>query len=153
MGELIVRPSLKLIRTAYWFLTIVVLALVAAYYAAGWSKKFPLWVAFLPALLFLWPLKRHVSRQFTRLVVSEGKLKLETGVFNRSTRIMQLSKVQDVRVEQSFWQRLLNTGDLFVETAGETGQLELRHVDAPHDVSHRILEAAAGRPPSGGEGL
>jgi len=146
MEEITIRPSLKLIRLGYWVTGLVVAGSVAGYYAAGWSGQIPLWVAFLPGVLWLWPLRRHISRQCTRLAVSGGRLRLESGVFSRSTRLLPLSKVQDVRVEQTFWQRLLDTGDLFVETAGEAGQLSMSGVDAPHRVSKEILRAASGGP-------
>ncbi|MGQ9633587.1 MAG: PH domain-containing protein [Bryobacteraceae bacterium] len=94
-------------------------------------------------LLALWPLKQHIVSRFDRLVVTTDCLRLESRVLRRSSRVMQLSKVQDVRVEQTLWQRLLDTSDLYVEKAGEAGQLFMPNVDSPHEVSAFILSAAS----------
>jgi uncharacterized membrane protein YdbT with pleckstrin-like domain len=61
---------------------------------------------------------------------------------SRSTRTMEIHKVQDVRVDQSLTQRLLGTGNISIETAGETSRLTLVNIDRPQYVADRILEAA-----------
>lgn len=143
MESRIIRPSLKMVRAGY----LAVGLLVAGFYPAGlwanWFDELPWWAPALGLLLALWPLKRHIVSRFDRLVVTADRLRLESGVLRRSSRMIQLSKVQDVRVEQTLWQRLLDTGDLYVETAGEAGQLFLPNVDSPHEVSAFILSAAS----------
>ena len=55
---------------------------------------------------------------------------------------MELSRIQDVRVEQSLTQRLLGIGNITVETAGETGRVSMSNVDRPQDIADFILESA-----------
>ena len=55
---------------------------------------------------------------------------------------MEVAKVQDVRVEQSFMQRLLGIGTISIETAGETSRMTMAGVAQPHEVADYILEAA-----------
>jgi hypothetical protein len=53
---------------------------------------------------------------------------------------MELSKVQDVRYDQTLGQRMINTGDLSLETAGETSRIVMPSIDRPKEVAEHILE-------------
>ncbi len=145
-GEAVIRPSMKLIRAGYTAVFVVLFVCVLVYANSSASQTTPAWVAFLPALLFLWPLKYHLRNRFTQMVLSGDRLRYETGVLSRSKRNIQLSKVQDVRVEQNLAQRLLGIGNISVETAGETSLLTLRNVDNPDQVTEAILAAAHKHP-------
>ena len=87
----------------------------------------------------LWPGTRWLRRRFTNAVVSGDRLRYETGVTSKSTRTIQLSKLQDVRVFQGWLQRLLNIGDLSLETSGETSRLTIRNIDAPQTVADDLM--------------
>jgi uncharacterized membrane protein YdbT with pleckstrin-like domain len=95
-----------------------------------------------PALLLLWTAGRHLSLRFTTLTIEAGRLRFEQGVLSRSTRTMDLAKVQDVRVDQSLGQRILNLGNLTLETAGEAGILTMANIDRPRKIADAILVAA-----------
>jgi uncharacterized membrane protein YdbT with pleckstrin-like domain len=53
------------------------------------------------------------------------------GVFNKFTADSSLEKVNDVKMEQSFWGRVLNFGDINVLTASETGIDRLENIHDP----------------------
>jgi uncharacterized membrane protein YdbT with pleckstrin-like domain len=106
------------------------------YGAVHWGVS--LW----PAVLLLWPLKRHMQSRFTRLILTGDKLCYETGMLSRSKRLIQITKVQDVRVDQTLTQRMLGMGNLSLETAGETSRLVMRNVDSPDHVAESILHIA-----------
>jgi hypothetical protein len=56
---------------------------------------------------------------------------------------LDLAKIQDVRVDQTVGQRILNLGNLTLETAGETGSLTMPNIDSPRQVADRILNATS----------
>jgi len=87
----------------------------------------------------LWPGTRWLRRRFTKAVVSGDRLRYETGFTSTSPRTIQLSKLQDVRVVQGWLQRLLNIGDLSLETSGETSRLTIRNIDAPQTVADDLM--------------
>jgi membrane protein YdbS with pleckstrin-like domain len=141
MEDIVIKPSLKLIWVAYaaiFLLVVISLVLYAkdVYGTAPWG------VALWPALLLLWPLKRHIQSRFPRLILSGDKLCYETGMLARSKRLIQITKVQDVRVDQTLAQRMLGMGNLSLETAGETSRLVMRNVDSPDRVAEDILRIA-----------
>jgi len=86
--------------------------------------------------------KQHLAHRFKTLLVEEGKLRYQEGMLSRSTRTLELGKIQDVRVEQSVAQRLMGLGDLTLETAGETGRLSMTGIDQPQRVADTILALA-----------
>jgi len=100
------------------------------------------WLLVFPALLLLWTVSRHIRQRFSVIRIGGGKLRYETGMLSKNTRTMELSKIQDVRVEQSLVQRILNIGNLRIETAGETGGLSFANADRPQAIADYILEAA-----------
>jgi putative membrane protein len=82
-----------------------------------------------------------------KLTVSSDKLRFETGFLAKSTRTIQLAKVQDVRVDQSLKQRVFGVGTLSIETAGEGSRLAVGDIDQPQALADEIMrrsELAAG---------
>jgi uncharacterized membrane protein YdbT with pleckstrin-like domain len=64
------------------------------------------------------------------------------GLLSKTTRNIQLSKVQDVRVDQSLGQRMLGVGNISIETSGETSRLTVANIDSPHAVADEIIAAS-----------
>ncbi len=60
---------------------------------------------------------------------------------------MELAKVQDVRVDQTLGQRMLNIGDLSLETAGETSRIVMQSIDRPQEAADHILELSRAHHP------
>lgn len=149
MADIIVRPSMKFVKAGY-ILTVVVIAagviLTYKYEPMDW----PGWVSWLWLVLLLWPMKRHIQRRSITLTISGDKLRYETGMASRSCRIIQLPKVQDVRVIQSVGQRLLGVGDISIETAGENSRLLVQNLDRPRQLAEQITDASSHAPSAGG---
>jgi len=141
MPDTIIRPSTKLIKLTYW-LAILLAAVVLAYSYVDSAPRGIVWLLLLPALILVWAAGVHIARQFTKLTVTGDRLRYESGILSKSTRTMELVKVQDVRVDQSLGQRMLNLGNLSIETAGETSRMTIGNIDRPNEVAERILEAA-----------
>jgi putative membrane protein len=93
----------------------------------------------LPVLLLAWPGVRALRRRLTRTSISGDRLRYETGVASKSTRNIQLSKIQDVRVDQHLLQRIFNVGDLSIETAGEASRLTIHNVDNPQELADELM--------------
>ena len=140
---MVIRPSVKLIRIAY------VIALLLAIEAAiiGASEPTILgmpWQVLLliPALLAGHAGVRHIGRLGCKLAASGDRIRFETGILSKSTRVMELAKIQDVRVDQTLAQRVINVGRISLETAGETSRIEMPAIDRPHKIADHILELA-----------
>lgn len=141
-GPVVVRPSLRLVRPFYYlsFLSAAVLYGFINNRETGEARQ--LWPLIVPALLLLWTVRQHLRQHFHLLTIGGGKLRYETGMLSKSTRTMDLAKIQDVRVNQGLWQRIFGIGSIAIETAGETGGLTMANIDQPQTVADYILEAA-----------
>ena len=142
MSEMIIRPTMKFIFMGYAVAVLIVAALVIAMMRLQWPPWIPSawqpWIPWLPALLLLWPLKRHFSNRFTKMTILADRLRYETGILSRNTRTVQLSKVQDVTVHQRIGQRIFGVGDLSIETAGKSSWEAIVNIDRPQEIADHI---------------
>ena len=141
MPELTIQPTAKFIKAGAILAALIVLALEVAYLAA-WSGAVGPWAMAVPLLVLIWPAVRALRRKLTRTVITGDRLRYETGVAAKSTRNIQLSKIQDVRVDQRLMQRIFNVGDLSIETAGEASRLTIHSVDDPQALADEIMDRA-----------
>lgn len=130
---------MKFIKLAAGLAGVVVLGLEIAIFVV--SGGFSLLMA-IPPLLMLWPAIRAIERRLTRITVTGERLRYESGFFSKSTRTIQLPKIQDVRVDQGLLQRMWNVGNLSIETAGETSRLTIDNVDSPQELADELLNRA-----------
>jgi uncharacterized membrane protein YdbT with pleckstrin-like domain len=145
MADIVIRPSMKFIKAGYVCALLVVCAAVAVHYEYLVNRYPDQRYPYLPLaslLVLLWPIKRHLQRQTVKLTLAGDKLRYETGLTTKSMRLIQLSKVQDVRVIQSFWQRLFGVGDISIETAGENSRLVVGNLDGPRELAEQITDAS-----------
>jgi len=88
---------------------------------------------------------RLFQRQMTTVTVAGDRLRYESGAISKTTRTIQLSKVQDVRVDQRPMQRMFGVGNISIETAGEASRLTIPDVDKPQAVADEILNRSQGQ--------
>jgi uncharacterized membrane protein YdbT with pleckstrin-like domain len=135
--DLTIQPTAKFLKAGVILTVLIILAAEIAYLTVlgghpGW------WLA-IPWLLLLWPAVRALRRRLTKTTIAGDRLRYETGVASKSTRNIQLSKIQDVRVDQRLQQRIFNVGDLSIETAGESSRLTIHNVDDPQALADEIM--------------
>ncbi len=140
MADTVIRPSLKFVYAGYLIVFILVIAALVIHYNYLADQGHPPWLPVVFALLFLWPIQRTIRRLATKATITNDKIYYESGFVSKSTRIIQIAKIQDVRVNQSVGQRLTNIGDVWIETAGESSRLVLHNIDAPRALADRIIE-------------
>ena len=141
MSDLTIRPTLKFIKAGAILATVVFLGLEIAY-LVSWKDSLPGWFTLLPPLILLWPAARALRRQYMKVVISGDRLRYEVGAASKTTRNIQLNKLQDARVDQSMTQRMFNVGNLSIETAGEASRLTIANVDSPQALADEIMNRA-----------
>ncbi len=141
-----IRQSIKGVRAGYLLCLLLELAVLVLWL----MDKLPipaLAAAVLPALLAVFVVIRHIQRRMTRITISSDRLHYETGLVSKSTRTVELAKVQDVRVNMTLAQRVFNIGNVSLETAGSSSKIIMESIDRPQEVANHILDMArqAGR--------
>ena len=147
MDDLTIRPTAKFIMLRTVFAVLIFLAVEIVWYTQ-WSeqKQYP-FVPIIAPVVLLWPLPGAVRRQFTKTTISGDRLRFETGMFSKTTRTIQLSKLQDLRVEQTMTQRMFGVGNLSIETAGAASWEAIEDLDNPQAVADEIMSRAQHGPP------
>lgn len=139
------RASLKMVKLGYVLSLLLALA-IAVYLLAMDNRDDRMWALLgVPAILAFFVMLRHLRRTLTKLVIMDDRLRYESGLFTKTTRSLELAKIQDVRVDQTPGQRLLNIGDLSLETAGGTSRIAIFSIDRPQEAADRILELSRSR--------
>lgn len=140
-----VTASVKVIKIGYVLCLLAAIG-IAVYLLAIRNQDERMWgLLGLPTLAALYLAVRHIRRRLVKLTILDDRLRYEAGLLSKTTRTMELAKVQDVRVDQTVGQRMLNIGHLSLETAGETSRIVMPSVDRPHEAADRILELSRGR--------
>ena len=129
MADLTVRPTRKRIVAGY----LLCLAL-----SGGWVWVYsqylrdkPQWVAALGLVVFLWPLAKDAGIRFQTLELDGGRLRYKSGMTSVSTRLLDVTKIRDVHVEQGPLDRMLGIGTISVQTLGEKDCIKMEDVDHP----------------------
>src|SRR5271157_3459606 len=99
VDDLTIRPTAKFVMMRTILAVLVFLAVEIAWYAKWrdmWSDNAKLnFVPYVAFVVLLWPLPGAVRRRFTKTTIIGDRLHYETGMFAKTTRTIQLSKLQD----------------------------------------------------------
>lgn len=134
-----------------WFLLIVGAAsfgtaLIPAGRQQGVLRMLVLGLAVVLLLyLVLVPLLRWRT---THYVITTHRLLFRDGILARRGRDLALSRITDVSFTQSLWERIINSGTLTIETAGDSGATVLKHVpdsDGVQQLLNHMVEEDADR--------
>ena len=106
-------------------------------------------VALVAGLVFAW---KDFARRANDFVLTNHRLIQEVGILARRSLDSRLDKVNNVEHRQTLWGRLLDFGDVEIDTASERGETVFRNVGHPLAFKNAILAAAeqyrsAGRAP------
>jgi uncharacterized membrane protein YdbT with pleckstrin-like domain len=82
----------------------------------------------------------------THYVITTHRLLFREGILARRGRDLGLSRITDVSYTQSLWDRVIRSGTLTIETAGESGATVLKQIPDSEDVqqllNHMVEEDA-----------
>ena len=143
MSSFEVRPSPKFL---IFFSALEALLLVPAVYAmVTYGEKY-VWLLAIPVALGIFTAVSWIVKSSTRITVADGRLRYQSGIASKTTRTLELARIQDVTVTQSMGDRMLGLGAITIVTASETGSITMEQVDQPQRVAEQILDMArAGR--------
>jgi len=140
MEDYTLRPSMKTVWATYVLAFIVFMATDWAIYT--YATGAPYWVNAIPLIVLIPPTKMLLSRRLLTLRFHDDHLTIESGLLSRVRRTIDMAKIQDVTVKQNLGQRLLGTGDISLESAGEHSAIYIPNLDRPRAIADAILNSA-----------
>lgn len=85
-----------------------------------------------------WVAIRYLKWSTTNFVITSQRLIFRQGVLGRSGIEIPLDRVNNVNFHQSMFERIINAGDLLIESGGEDGQQRFTDIHNPDDVQNLI---------------
>lgn len=136
----VLRPTM--IFVYFWYaiaaaVLILASALTAMFGPEGWTALYI--IVGIGLLGFLIPIYKHIMRRREVYTLTNFKLEMRYGLIAKDVRNIPLSKIQDVTVSRSVWQRLLGLGDIIIDSASETGRIHLNDIHNPDYYADQIL--------------
>ena len=133
----------------------VLLLLVGALKLNGDVQTAGLWATAAVALAWaVWLGARLISWQTTHFVITNERLVFRSGILAKHSRDIPLEKVNDLASSQTLFERMLGSGDLLIESAGERGLqkfTDIPHPDAVQQEIYRQMEVNQVRMVGGGQ--
>jgi uncharacterized membrane protein YdbT with pleckstrin-like domain len=83
------------------------------------------------AIGVLWLIVVWIRWQSTSYTLTDQRIKIETGVFGRQSKMIPIDRVQDCTTRQSLFGRMLGYGRVEVDAAGAQGAEVLDHLPNP----------------------
>jgi membrane protein YdbS with pleckstrin-like domain len=88
--------------------------------------------------VLLWTVLHYLNQEY---VITNRRVLQVSGVLNKSSSDSSLEKINDARLEQSFFGRIFGFGDLDVMTAAEVGIERFRMIKDPIEFKKAMLDA------------
>ena len=136
-GESIVtqfRPHYRMLLVPMGWFVLILIALAALVWIGDmwWYLNDVLLLIVLVAfvLLVIWPV---IKWWFTLYVLTTERLISRQGVISRSGVEIPLENINNVLFSQSVIERILKSGDLMIESAGQSGQVRFDNVWRPDE--------------------
>jgi uncharacterized membrane protein YdbT with pleckstrin-like domain len=139
-----IRPTMIFVWMRYVVAAIVVVAVAAVMGILNSRDKVTGQAAFLviagaAVISFAIPIYRRIQRMREVYVLTNYKLEMRFGLIAKIVRNIPLGKIQDVTVTSSVWQRMLNLGDIEIDSASEDGKIVLDDIHFPNRYANMIL--------------
>lgn len=100
------------------------------------------------AISFLGLAWSFITWRTTHFVVTTDRLIFRVGVFAKRGKEIPLERINDIAASQTFFERLIGSGDLLIESGGEQGQQRFTDIRRPFDLQndiYREMERTKGR--------
>jgi membrane protein YdbS with pleckstrin-like domain len=143
-GEAVVRefrPHWRLLAVPVFWALLGIAIVAATWNYAPENDAFDWIVTGLVAVaslrLIFYP---FISWWFTSYVLTNERLIRRSGVLSRAGLEIPLENINDVRFSQSIFERVLRSGDVLVESAGEKGQSRFADIPEPEDFHSLIYK-------------
>lgn len=127
---------------------VVVVTLAATVVAYRWKPLAGDVLAVLLLASAAWLGWRVARRNTTDFVLTTDRLVYRSGVLAKHGKEIPLERVNDIAFRQSFFERVIGTGDLSIESAGAQSREAFADIPRPSVVQNEIyrqMEASAGR--------
>lgn len=150
-SELLPGENLILKTHRHWIVVIkslvfpvallILMALIDIFFHVDWFRrdKKIIVTLVLVAIAGLWLIVVWVRWQSTAYTLTDQRIKIESGVFSRSEKIIPIDRVQDCTTRQTLLGRIIGYGRVEVDAAGAQGAEVLDHLPNPGNFRDQVF--------------
>lgn len=91
------------------------------------------------AIAGLWLIVVWIRWQSTSYTLTDQRIKIDTGVFGRSSKTIPIDRIQDATTKQTLFGRMLGYGRVEVDAAGAQGAEVLDHLPNPGNFRDQVF--------------
>ena len=91
------------------------------------------------AIAGLWLIVVWIRWRATAYTLTDQRIKIESGVFSRSSKIIPIDRIQDCTTKQTLIGRILGYGRVEVDAAGAQGAEVLNHLPHPGEFRDQVF--------------
>ena len=117
---------------------VLFLWMLAAFGDATWERGLQWIVGIVASFAVLWTGIRWLAWRTTHFVITSDRVIARRGIIAKSGIEIPLERVNNVSFKQSIFERLINAGDLLIESGGEDGQQRFTDILKPDEVQNLI---------------
>ena len=138
------RPHWKVI---IWPIVLLILGVVIAVVLAAQLDGTLAWLGPVVAVVVgvLAGAKGWFQWLFTKYIITNERLIIREGLIARRGKEIPLERIDNVSFSQTVGERLLRSGDLIIESAGEGGQSRYTDIPKPEDTQSMIYQIREAR--------
>ena len=133
------RPHWQVLFLPIVVLVVLLAAVIVAFARLEGAVRWLLILGAFAVALFL-SVKRLAEWLTTQYVITDERVIYRAGVFSRSGIEIPLESVTNVAFSQTFIERIIRSGDLVIESAGETGQSRYADIPDPEGLQSLIYQ-------------
>ena len=125
----------------WWYFVKPTATLVLLLVGVGFAYNIdylPLVLLGLALINLLWLGWRYLTWVTNNFVLTTDRLIDRQGVLAKHVREIPLERINDLSINQSFFERIIGAGDVMVESAGERGQEPFADLPKPQSVQNAI---------------
>jgi len=125
----------------WWYFVKPIATLVLLLVGVGFAYNIdylPLVLLGLALINLLWLGWRYLTWVTNNFVLTTDRLIDRQGVLAKHVREIPLERINDLSINQSFFERIIGAGDVMVESAGERGQEPFSDLPKPQSVQNAI---------------
>lgn len=89
--------------------------------------------------------KAWINWLFTKYIITNERLIIREGLIARKGKEIPLERIDNVSFSQTVGERILRSGDLIIESAGEGGQSRYTDIPQPEDTQSMIYQIREAR--------
>jgi membrane protein YdbS with pleckstrin-like domain len=89
-------------------------------------------------ILFIWTIWNLMSWKYTSYILTNHRVIIQKGLISKKRYYIHYDKIDDIAIYQSFFERILSSGDIVLFSGHENTRMILRNVPRPRKMEQEI---------------